>query len=114
MRKICILISMFVFCYVSLSAQNNITGKVTDSKDGTPLAGVTVRVKETGTSAITKDDGTFQIRLGGKSATLVFSNIGYAPEEVNVGSRTTNVNISLSTVEKKLQEVVVIAYGSQD
>ncbi len=113
MRKISILISVFILFCVPLLAQNIITGKVTDSKDGSPLAGVTVRIKETGNSVITKEDGTYELRVNGKHNTLVFSYIGYAPEEVTINNRS-NISIALSSDERKLQEVVVVAYGSQD
>src|SRR5882724_9337287 len=113
MRKILSFISLLILYCAPLLAQNTITGKVTDSKDGSPLAGVTVRVKESGASVVTKDDGTFQIRTATRQSILVFSYIGFAMEEVNVGNKT-NFQISLSTEEKKLQEVVVVAYGSQD
>src|SRR5882724_3384268 len=113
MRKILSFISLLVLYCTPLLAQNTITGKVTDSKDGSPLGGVTVRVKEGGTAVVTKEDGTFQIRSVSKQSVLVFSSIGFATEEVNVGSKT-HINLSLSTEEKKLAEVVVVAYGSSD
>jgi TonB-linked SusC/RagA family outer membrane protein len=113
MRKILSFISLLVLYCAPLLAQNTITGKVTDGRDGSPLAGVTVRLKEGGTAVVTKEDGTYRIPGVGKQSILVFSSIGFAAEEVNVGSKT-NINIALSTEEKKLQEVVVVAYGSSD
>ena len=113
MRKILSFISLLVLYCTPLLAQNTITGKVTDSKDGSPLGGVTVRVKEGGAAVVTKEDGTFQIRSLSKQSILVFSSIGFATEEVSVGSKT-HINLSLSTEEKKLAEVVVVAYGSSD
>ncbi|MBS1598157.1 MAG: TonB-dependent receptor [Bacteroidetes bacterium] len=113
MRKILGFISLLTMFCTPLLAQNIISGKVTDSKDGSPLAGVTVRLKEGTTSVVTKEDGTFKIRASSRQSILVFTSIGFAPEEVSVGSKTV-INISLSTEEKKLQEVVVVAYGSSD
>ena len=113
MKKIFCIIQFILMMGSSLFAQTQITGKVTDSKSGAPLSGVTVRMKESNITVQTKDDGTFQIPVSGKQRTLVFSSIGYASEELNVGNKN-NVSISLTTEERKLQEVVVIAYGSQD
>jgi len=113
MRKILCFISLLTLYCAPLLAQNAITGKVTDSKDGSPLAGVTVRLKEGGTAVVTKVDGTYQIKSSNKQSILVFSSIGYATEEVNIGTRT-RINVSLSTEEKKLQEVVVVAYGASE
>src|SRR5215467_4814787 len=112
MRKFFALLSALVLYYSSF-AQAVIKGKVTDTKDGAPLSGATIRAKQGGTSAVTAEDGTFQIHVSSKQDILVISHIGYAPEEVNIGGRNS-INIGLTTEEKKLQEVVVVAYGSQD
>lgn len=115
MRIILSLISLSLFYCLPLFAQNGITitGKVTDSKNGAPLVGVTVRVKETSTTTVTGEDGSFRIHANSKQNVLVFSYIGYANEEVNIGNKTT-ISVALSTEDKKLQEVVVVAYGAQD
>ncbi|HTQ64909.1 MAG TPA: TonB-dependent receptor [Puia sp.] len=113
MRKFFILIFGFILYYSSSFAQATIKGKVTDNKDGSPLGGVTVRAKQSGSTVVTKEDGSFEIHVKGKQDVLVFSYIGYATEEVNVGTKN-NFVVALSTEEKKLQEVVVVAYGSQD
>ena len=113
MRKLFGLIILVIISYSPLFAQQAITGKVTDSRNGSPLGGVTVRLKESNTAVETKEDGTFQIPVTGKQRVLVFTSIGYAMEEVNLGNRT-NIPIAMTTEERKLQEVVVIAYGSQE
>ncbi|HEX4851997.1 MAG TPA: TonB-dependent receptor plug domain-containing protein, partial [Puia sp.] len=113
MRKFLGLMTVLIGFSIPLFAQNTIKGKVTDSKDGTPLGGVTVRSKEGGNSTVTGVDGTFQIKTSSKQDILVFSSIGFATEEVNVGGKT-NISLALTTEEKKLQEVVVVAYGSQE
>ena len=94
MKKIFCIIQFILMMGSSLFAQTQITGKVTDSKSGAPLSGVTVRMKESNITVQTKDDGTFQIPVSGKQRTLVFSSIGYASEELNVGNKN-NVSISL-------------------
>ncbi|HMD00535.1 MAG TPA: carboxypeptidase-like regulatory domain-containing protein, partial [Ferruginibacter sp.] len=53
-------------------AQNAVTGKVTDAKDGSPAAGITVTVKGTRTATQTGADGTYRINAAA-NATLVFS-----------------------------------------
>jgi TonB-dependent SusC/RagA subfamily outer membrane receptor len=113
MRKLFLLIMLSTAWYASSFAQNIVKGRVTDSRNGLALGGVTVRVKEGSKAVQTKDDGTFEISLDSKQKILVFSYIGYAPEEVSVGSRT-NSSVLLSTEDRKLQEGVVVAYGSQD
>ncbi|HEY0273351.1 MAG TPA: TonB-dependent receptor, partial [Chitinophaga sp.] len=90
-----------------------ITGRVLDAA-GTPLPGVTIRVKGTALGAVTLADGTYSINLPDSSghAVLQVSFIGYEPQEVPVSGRTT-VDITLRTTEGKLNEVVVIGYGTQ-
>lgn len=90
-------------------AQKTITGRVTNSKDRTPLESVTVTVKGTGISSQTRADGSFTLDAGAGS-TLVFSSVGFQPLEVVVGS-DTNLQISLEQRTSDLSEVVVTALG---
>ena len=98
-----LLLSLTVF------SQNTVTGKVANSKDGTPVAGVTVTVKGAKTATQTTADGTFKINTT-SSATLVFSSIGFLQQEVAVNGQST-VDVSLVQGNLQLDEVVVVAYG---
>jgi TonB-linked SusC/RagA family outer membrane protein len=113
MRKFLGSLVVLFLMYVPSKAQSVITGKVTDAKDGLPLSGVSVRVKGSTNGTQSDNDGNFRISADGKQKTLVFSHVGYASEEVNPGNKQ-NITVSLSTEERKLEEVVVVAYGSQD
>ena len=104
---------LFLWNCLAWAQQETVTGKVKDARDGLPLSGVTVRLKGNPAGVQTDIDGNFRIVVPSKQAVLLFSYVGYATEEVNVGTRN-NIQVSLSTEEKKLQEVVVVAYGSQD
>ncbi|HMU10909.1 MAG TPA: SusC/RagA family TonB-linked outer membrane protein [Ferruginibacter sp.] len=92
-------------------AQNVVTGKVTDSKDGTPVPGVTVTVKGTKTITQTAPDGTFKLNAPG-TATLVFTSVGFATYELAVGGKSA-VEVSIVQVNQQLNEVVVVAYGTK-
>jgi TonB-linked SusC/RagA family outer membrane protein len=96
---------------VSMSgyAQSKVTGKVTGADDGLPIPGVTVRVKGTTTVTSTNTEGAYSINAAG-NATLVFTFIGYTPQDVVVNG--TVVNVKLAPENKALNEVVVIGYGS--
>ncbi|XVJ66687.1 MAG: SusC/RagA family TonB-linked outer membrane protein [Lacibacter sp.] len=110
MRKLVCLVSLFVVCALHLTAQDKtVTGKVTDEKDGSPLAGVSVTVKGTNTGTTTNSDGTFRLSVPSSAKTLVFSFVNYANVEIAVGNRSS-FNISLSSTDKNLQEVVVVGY----
>jgi TonB-dependent SusC/RagA subfamily outer membrane receptor len=89
----------------------NITGKVTD-KNGDPLPGVTVIVKNTQRGNITDTNGDFSISVPDtETSILVFSFVGFATKEVEIGIQTS-INVSLDIDEKSLEEVVVVGYGS--
>jgi TonB-linked SusC/RagA family outer membrane protein len=92
-------------------AQNAVTGRVTDSKDGTPVAGITVTVKGTRTATQTTVDGSFKINAAA-NATLVFSGIGFARQEIAVNSQAA-VQVSMVQSNQQLNEVVVVAYGTR-
>ncbi|MEQ9302585.1 MAG: carboxypeptidase-like regulatory domain-containing protein, partial [Marinoscillum sp.] len=87
-----------------------ISGKVLD-EFGEGLPGATVLVKGT-TSGVTTDiDGGFRLEAD-QSAVLVVSFVGYKPQEVTVGNRTS-LEISLSLDVSNLEEVVVVGYGEK-
>ena len=82
-------------------------------KDGTgePLIGVSVVVKgATGLGVVTDIDGNYRIDVKDKNAVLVFSYIGYTPQEVKVGGRA-NVDVTMKDESSVLKEVVVTAMG---
>jgi TonB-dependent starch-binding outer membrane protein SusC len=89
-----------------------VTGKVTDSKDGTPVMGVSVMVKGTNKGTQTTSDGSFRLSVPSGATTLVISSIGYTNQEVAIGSGTVNVSL-VAGAGNNLNEVVVIGYGTQ-
>src|SRR3954471_17745934 len=101
-----------LLCMAYAQAQDKVvTGKVTDSKDGSPLAAITVMVKGTKVATQTTAEGTFTIKVPASANTLVFSSVGYTQQEVAVGS--SPLNVALVQSNNSLNEVVVIGYGTQ-
>jgi TonB-dependent starch-binding outer membrane protein SusC len=96
---------------ISALAQNVITGKVTDSKDGSPAAGVTVTVKGTTTATQTATDGSFKINAAA-NAVLVFSSVSFVTQQVSIAGKAS-VDVSLIQSNQQLNEVVVVAYGTK-
>lgn len=88
---------------------SKITGVVTDDF-GEPVIGVTVRVKNANAGAITDINGRYSVNAS-KTATLIFSFVGYKTQEVAVKGKTT-VNVVLQEDSHMLEETVVIGYGS--
>lgn len=90
-------------------ADIKVTGTVTDSS-GNPIPGASVLVKGTKNGTSTDAAGNYSITVA-DNATLVFSGIGFNTFEEKVNGRTT-ISPSLTVSEKKLDEVVVIGYGT--
>ncbi|MBA4276333.1 TonB-dependent receptor [Flavobacterium sp.] len=97
----------------SVSAQNEkiITGVVVSATDALPLPGVNIVVKGTSKTANTDFEGKFSIQAS-PDAVLVFSYIGFANQQVTVANQN-NIKVSLKEDVNKLDEVVVIGYGTQ-
>jgi len=89
-----------------------ISGTVTGSEDGLPLPGVNISVKGTTIGAITGADGKYVLAVPTGAQTLVFSFIGFVTQEVPVQGRTT-IDIVLRQDLYNVEEVVVVAYGTQ-
>ncbi|HTI07578.1 MAG TPA: TonB-dependent receptor [Puia sp.] len=108
--RVALMLLLMVACQSITFAQGRkVSGKVT-SEEGLPLAGVTVSVKGGTGGTATAADGTYTLTVPSR-AVLVFTTIGYAPQEFSVGDRST-VDIRLSHVSKAMDEVVVVAYGT--
>jgi TonB-linked SusC/RagA family outer membrane protein len=91
-------------------AQTRITGKVTDQASGNPLPGVTVAVKGSNRGSATDPTGQFFLQAK-KGDVLVFSFVGYTPQEATVGDGP--VNVVLTEKVGSLDEVVVTGYATQ-
>lgn len=113
MRKIGCFFVLLMLCFNVLLAQTKeVTGKVTDAKDSSPLYGVTVMAKNEKATAITGPDGTFKLKVDSKTNSLVFSFVGYKSTEVKIVNG--NVVVALSLGADQLAEVVVTnGYGSR-
>lgn len=89
-----------------------IQGKVVASDGSGSLPGVSVVIKGTSQGTTTDVDGVFQISVPSPESVLIFSFVGYEPQEVVIGNRSS-VDITLKPDTKALNEVVVVGYGTQ-
>ena len=92
-------------------AQVMVRGNVTD-ESGDPLVGASVSIKGTTTGTITDPDGNYSLSINDKTATMVFSFIGYETTEEKVGNRS-QVNVVLAEKQEGIDEVIVVGYGTQ-
>jgi len=95
----------------AMEAATPISGKVTDAS-GNALSGVTIQEKGSSNGTTSHEDGTFSLNTSRDNPTLVFSLIGYATQEVSASGNKT-LSISLQLLNKELQQIVVIGYGTQ-
>ncbi|MEJ7557125.1 MAG: SusC/RagA family TonB-linked outer membrane protein [Pedobacter sp.] len=93
----------------AIAQQRTITGTVTDVEDGSPLPGVTVRIKGTQVVTVTSSAGKYAIKAS-EGQVLVFSFVGSAPQEATV-SKASIISISLKLDATALTDVVITAYG---
>jgi TonB-dependent starch-binding outer membrane protein SusC len=113
MRKIAQLFLVLALIGTNAFAQNKtVTGKVTDERDGAPLAGVSVTVKGGKTGTTTEADGSFSISVPATAKSLLFSFVNYVTQEIIIGGRA-DVVVRLTSEDKALSEVVVVGFGTQ-
>jgi TonB-linked SusC/RagA family outer membrane protein len=107
MKKLILSLFMFMLVAVAAMAQNRtLTGTVTGRADRLPLPGVSVTVTGTSIGAQTNASGRFTISVPASAQTLTFSSVGYAPQQVAIGSGSV-INASLAESANTLGEVVV-------
>ena len=108
----CIVMAMI---QVSVTAQNNATGKKISGKVvsalGEPLSGATVGVKNTSNQTTTNAEGNFTLSVA-NNAVLEITYVGYGKMEISVSGKT-NFQITLVTAENTMNDVVVVGYTSQ-
>ncbi len=103
-----------LLCFILLGSipaigQSNVSGKIV-SNDGEALIGVTVKLKNTTTGAITDIDGNFNVKASAND-TLVVALTGFTTQEIPIGANR-QFNIVLEPNTNLLNEVVVVGYGT--
>ncbi|MGI4874909.1 MAG: SusC/RagA family TonB-linked outer membrane protein [Janthinobacterium lividum] len=91
-------------------ATHEVSGRVTDTS-GAGLPGVTVLVPGTQNGASTDSNGDFKLQVPAEAATLAFSFIGYATQQVNIAGKSI-VAVKLKDDAQALSDVVVVGYGT--
>jgi TonB-linked SusC/RagA family outer membrane protein len=99
----------FLFVSINLFSQQIVSGTVSDS-DGNPLPGVSIVELNTTNGVVSDFDGNFQLSVD-SNAVLVFSYLGYITQQVS--DLSSSMSVTLEEDVSKLEEVVVVGYGSQ-
>jgi TonB-linked SusC/RagA family outer membrane protein len=90
-------------------AQTQVSGTVTSSEDGSPVIGASIKVVGTNTGTVTNIDGNFSLNVSA-NAKLEVSYIGMVTKTVKAAK---NMKIVLDPDNHALDEVMVVAYGTQ-
>jgi TonB-linked SusC/RagA family outer membrane protein len=106
-----VIVLLLLCLLTSAQAFSQVKGTVV-STTGEPMIGVNVVVKGTTNGTITRIDGTYSLLNVDPKGTLVFSFLGYAPQEIAVNKRMV-IDVTLSEDVTKLDEVVVVGYGTK-
>ena len=98
------------FAVNSVQQSKKVTGNVSDAEG--PIIGASVVEKgNAGNGTVTDLDGNFALNVK-PGATIVITYIGYQKQEIVVGNQS-NLNVTMKTDDKTLEEVVVVGYGVQ-
>jgi TonB-linked SusC/RagA family outer membrane protein len=108
-RAINIFLILQLCCAITF-AQVKISGEVKDAK-GAVIPGVSVNLKRSRAGTTTNQEGKYSISTRGQGV-LVFTNIGYITQEINLEGKTT-INIVLDSAITSMDEVTVVGYGTQ-
>ncbi len=116
LHKIPLMLCIVLLCSTGIvSAQNLITveGNIIAKEGTNAISNVSVTVKGSKNGTTTDDKGHFRLQGVPSNGSLVFSSVGYAAQTIEVKGRTV-ISVSLVSAEaNKLDEVVVVGYGTR-
>ncbi len=101
-------VTLVLFFTPAFAQMRELTGQVT-AEDGSALPGVNISLKNTTKGSTTNDKGQYAVSVE-PGNTLVFSFIGFKSKEAQVGNQT-RLDITLTSDETQLQEIVVTSLG---
>ena len=112
MRQITFTILFIILTLTSFAQKGKIEGKVTDSKTGSKLSGVSISIDGTKTATASNTDGYFIITVdAGKKHIVKLTSVGYAPKEVTevevAENQVLNLELQMETASKTETNIVV-------
>jgi TonB-linked SusC/RagA family outer membrane protein len=115
MRKVLhlkLLALMLLVTSAAWAQTRTVSGQVTSKEDGSTLPGVNIVVKGTTNGTTSDADGKYSLSVPDAGGILVFSFIGLATKEVDIGQQTI-IDLQMASDATQLSEVVVVGYGTQ-
>jgi TonB-linked SusC/RagA family outer membrane protein len=108
MRRLLFMLLFTWSVFQCLGQDRVIRGKVSDEK-GQPLPGVTVTVKQTTQRVATNPDGNYTITLSSSGHVLIFTFVGYQPQEVDIAGKSAVDVKMVPAAASSLSEVIITA-----
>jgi hypothetical protein len=110
--KLCLLVPAFLFSVAAFSQEKTfpIDGQVIDVKSGLPLNGASVFCQNTTVGTLSKDDGSFHLRLANGGYDLIISYTGYETQTIRIGRDhrpADTLKVQLKAQDKSLEQAVV-------
>jgi TonB-linked SusC/RagA family outer membrane protein len=109
-KRLMTLLACFFLLVGGAFAQTKVSGTVLSQDDGQPVIGASVLVVGTTVGTVTNAQGQFSLNVPAGKKTLRITYVGMEPLEV---SARPNMRIFLTNDQKALDEVIVVAYGTQ-
>ena len=109
----CILLAVLVWTFATtlcFAQEKKLSGKIVN-ESGSPLAGASVSVKNSKSSAISDQNGNFNITVPANAQVIVFSFLGMEPQEFAIGTQTI-FNVRLKPNATTLSDVIIVGYGT--
>ena len=108
-KQLTYLVGMLCLFYNCMAQDYTISGKVTDSKDRSPLPGVTVRILGTKSATVTQLDGGFTLKANSEKPKLEISYVGYTTQTVTASANSPVTVLDVEPIS--MSEVVVNGVG---
>lgn len=108
--KVILTLLLVLVVQIGFAQEKTVTGTVVD-EDGLPIPGANVIEKGTSNGVQTNFEGEYSIKID-QGDVLVFSYVGFATQELTVGSSDV-IDVTLAIDAAALEEVVVIGFGEQ-
>ncbi|MCH5720285.1 carboxypeptidase-like regulatory domain-containing protein [Niabella hibiscisoli] len=112
MKFTCLLLLIALCHNQAIGQTKSITGVVVSDSANAPLEGVTISVKGGVSSVTTDKNGRFTLNAPLGKTILVYSYVGYERGDVEV-PESGEISISMKKLDLKMDEIVVVGYGTQ-
>lgn len=104
--------AIFLLIVNILPAQKTITGTVTDENNSQPVIGATVTAKGARAATQTNSNGSFSISVPNGVTRLTVTSVGFESQDVSISGQSSLL-VALKTATSRLNDVVVVGYGTQ-